>query len=135
MKIQTHKPKVRGSNPLLATKKIKELEENSDPLFILPKKAVPNLIPNLAQYIQVLCRSCRLLDGFDARSQAAASGATGSKEATVKLIALIHAGIRHVINLMEPDERDFSGHRFVPYDDVMVSIAAKMDISVTFDHG
>jgi len=53
----------------------------------------------------------------------------------VKLIALIHAGIRHVINLMEPDERDFSWHRFVPYDDVMVTIAAKMDISVTFDHG
>jgi hypothetical protein len=41
MKIQTRKPKVRGSNPLLATKKIKELEENSDPLFILPKNAVP----------------------------------------------------------------------------------------------
>jgi predicted protein tyrosine phosphatase len=34
---------------------------------------------------------------------------------------------------MEPDERDFTGHRFVPYDDVMESIAAKMRIPVTFD--
>jgi protein-tyrosine phosphatase len=55
------------------------------------------------------------------------------KEATTKLTALINSGIRHVINLMEPDERDISGHRFVPYNEVMESIAAKMKISVTFD--
>ena len=60
-------------------------------------------------------------------------GSKDPKEATDKLTALINAGIRHVINLMEPDERDISGHRFVPYDDVMESIAAKMRISVTFD--
>ena len=43
----------------------------------------------------------------------------GSKdpwEATDKLTALINSGIRHVINLMEPDERDVTGLRFVPYD-------------------
>ena len=60
-------------------------------------------------------------------------GAKDPKEATTKLTALINSGIRHVINLMEPDERDISGHRFVPYDDLMESIAAKMRISVTFD--
>ena len=60
-------------------------------------------------------------------------GSKDPKEATAKLTALINAGIRHVINLMEPDERDLTGHRFVPYDDVMESIAAKMRISVTFD--
>ena len=60
-------------------------------------------------------------------------GAKDPKEATIKLTALINAGICHVINMMEPDERDISGHRFVPYDDMMESIAAKMGISVTFD--
>jgi protein tyrosine phosphatase len=60
-------------------------------------------------------------------------GSKDPKEATTKLTALINAGIRHVINLMEPDELDFTGHRFVPYADLMESIAAKMRISVTFD--
>jgi protein tyrosine phosphatase len=60
-------------------------------------------------------------------------GAKDIREATAKLTALIYSGIRHVINLMEPDERETSGHRFVPYDEVMESIAAKMKISVTFD--
>jgi hypothetical protein len=60
-------------------------------------------------------------------------GAKDPKEANDKLTALINAGICHVINMMEPDERDISGHRFVPYDDMMESIAAKMGISVTFD--
>ena len=60
-------------------------------------------------------------------------GSKDPKEATAKLTALINAGIRHVINLTKPDERDFTGHRFVPYDDMMGSIAAKMKILVTFD--
>jgi hypothetical protein len=60
-------------------------------------------------------------------------GAKDPKEAAAKLTALINSGIRHVINLMEPDERDFTGQRFIPYDDMMKSIAAKMRISVTFD--
>ena len=60
-------------------------------------------------------------------------GSKDPKEAAAKLTALIDAGIRHVINLMEPDERDLAGHRFVPYEDVMESIASKMQISVTFD--
>jgi hypothetical protein len=60
-------------------------------------------------------------------------GAQNPKEAAVKLTALINCGIRHVINLMEPDETDRSGHRFVPYADSMQSLASKMGISVTFD--
>jgi protein-tyrosine phosphatase len=40
--------------------------------------------------------------------------------------------MRHIVNLMEPDERDFTRHRFVPYDEMMESIAAKMKILVTF---
>jgi len=60
-------------------------------------------------------------------------GAKDPKEATTKLTALINSGIRHVIKLMGPDETDHSGHRFVPYADLMESIAAKMGISVTFD--
>jgi predicted protein tyrosine phosphatase len=60
-------------------------------------------------------------------------GSKDPKEATGKLAALINAGIRHVINLMESDERDFTGQRFVPYADLMESIAVKMGISVTID--
>jgi len=60
-------------------------------------------------------------------------GSKDPKEAATKLTALINSGIRHVINLMEPDERDFTGHLFVPYADIMESIAAKMGVSVTFD--
>lgn len=60
-------------------------------------------------------------------------GSKDSKEASAKLTALINAGIRHVINLMEPDETDHLGDRFVPYTDMMESIAAKMGFSVTFD--
>ena len=60
-------------------------------------------------------------------------GAKDPKEATAKLTGLINSGIRHVINLMEPDERDSSGHRFVSYADLMESIAARMKVSVTFD--
>ena len=60
-------------------------------------------------------------------------GSKEPKEATTKLTALINAGILHFIILMEFDEIDRTGHRFVPYDEVMESIAAKMGISVTFD--
>jgi hypothetical protein len=60
-------------------------------------------------------------------------GAKDPKEAATKLTALINSGIRHVINLMEPDERDLTGHRFFPYDEVMESIAKRMKVSVTFD--
>jgi protein tyrosine phosphatase len=60
-------------------------------------------------------------------------GDKNPKEATAKPTALINSGIRHVISLMEPDETDSSLHRFVPYADLMKSIAARMKVSVTFD--
>ena len=50
-----------------------------------------------------------------------------------KLSRLIDAGIRHVINLMEADERDHRGFRFEPYEDRMEDLASKRKISVTFD--
>jgi hypothetical protein len=61
-------------------------------------------------------------------------GSKDPKQATARLTALINTGTRHVINLMEPDERDTSGQRFIPYEDVMESIAAKMGLTITFDH-
>jgi hypothetical protein len=60
-------------------------------------------------------------------------GAKDPREASAKLTALINAGIRHVIDLMEPFETDHSGHRFAPYADAMGQIAAKTGVSVTFD--
>jgi hypothetical protein len=45
----------------------------------------------------------KLLAGFYA-------GAKDGKEATTKLTALINSGIRHFINLMEPEERDKTGN-------------------------
>ena len=60
-------------------------------------------------------------------------GAKDPKEATEKLTALLHAGIRHFINLMEPDERDRTGQLFVPYENLLESIASKNGIPLTFD--
>ncbi|UCD87142.1 MAG: dual specificity protein phosphatase family protein [Desulfobacterales bacterium] len=60
----------------------------------------------------------------------------GSKyrdEADQKLTALLGCGIRHVVNLMEPDERDWNGLPFVPYEDQLESIAGSMGHTVTFD--
>jgi hypothetical protein len=60
-------------------------------------------------------------------------GAKTPEEAAAKLTALIKSGIRHVINPMQPDETDLSGHRLVPYADLMAPIALKLRVSVTFD--
>jgi protein tyrosine phosphatase len=53
--------------------------------------------------------------------------------AEMKLTGLIHSGIRHVISLMESDERDHSGQSFSSYEDQMESLAKKMKFTVTFD--
>ena len=42
-----------------------------------------------------------------------------------------HTSATYIINLMEPDERDRTGHRFDPYDDTMESIASKVRLSAT----
>jgi hypothetical protein len=60
-------------------------------------------------------------------------GAKEPKEAEAKITALLNAGIRYVINLMEPDETDITGQPFVPYEDLLESLAAKRRVSVTLD--
>lgn len=60
-------------------------------------------------------------------------GAKDPKQATAKLTALLNSGIRHFINLMEPDERDRTGQRFIPYTDLLEFIAEKMGVPVTFE--
>ena len=49
------------------------------------------------------------------------------------LKGLIHAGIRHVISLIQPQEYMRPDEPFAPYVDHMESIAQKLKVSVTFD--
>ncbi len=49
------------------------------------------------------------------------------------LKALLDHGIRYVINLMEADEKDWTGKPFEPYEDQMGSIAASMNHTVTLE--
>jgi hypothetical protein len=60
-------------------------------------------------------------------------GSKDQDEAHQKLRALLNHGIRHVINLIEPDERDWRGTPFIPYEDQMESIASSMGHRVTLD--
>jgi protein tyrosine phosphatase (PTP) superfamily phosphohydrolase (DUF442 family) len=65
-----------------------------------------------------------------------AGGYPGSEdpiEEERNLKALIQAGIRHVISLLEPQEYSRPDDPFPPYVDQMESIAKKLKISVTFD--
>ena len=60
----------------------------------------------------------------------------GSKDPIVEvknLKAIIQAGIRHVISLMEPQEYGRSDDPFPPYVDHLETISGTMKISVTFD--
>jgi hypothetical protein len=59
-------------------------------------------------------------------------GGSNEKEAYQKLKGLLDHGIRHVVNLMEPEERDHSGNLFVPYEPVMKTIAAAVGRDVSF---
>ena len=67
--------------------------------------------------------SCRLLAG-------AFPGARDNGEAAEKLRSLFDAGIRCIVNLMEPDERDHSGALFFDYAPVFERIAAERGASV-----
>ena len=49
-------------------------------------------------------------------------GSSSEDRADKKLRALLEHGIRHVISLMEPDEKDWSGKSFVSYEARMTSI-------------
>ncbi len=60
-------------------------------------------------------------------------GSANKEEACSKLKVLLDHGIRHVINLMEPDELNWSGKPFVSYEEQMASIAESMGHTVTFE--
>ncbi len=49
------------------------------------------------------------------------------------MAGLIDAGIRHVINLMEEDERDHDGDLFTPYQDRFRQIASARHIDVQWE--
>ena len=58
-------------------------------------------------------------------------GAKNQEEARQKLENLYHAGIRHIINLMEPDETDHSGHPFHSYEGVLKEIARQQGSDIS----
>jgi len=49
-------------------------------------------------------------------------GVKEPSEAQKKIKSLYDAGIRHVINLMEPDEPDHSGKPFMPYENILTDL-------------
>jgi len=57
-------------------------------------------------------------------------GAKDKGEAVDKLRSLFDVGIRCIVNLMEPDERDHSGAHFVDYAPLFERIAAERGASV-----
>ena len=59
-------------------------------------------------------------------------GAKDPGEARQKLERLYDAGIRHVINLMEPDEVDHDGNPFDSYKHALTEIAGKQDGRISF---
>ena len=60
-------------------------------------------------------------------------GSEDSSQTRRQLKGLVDSGIRHVVNLMEPGERNRFGHLFVPYEDQIQSIAANTQCSLSFD--
>lgn len=59
-------------------------------------------------------------------------GSAIKEEAHNKLKSLVDHGIHHVINLMEPDELNWSGKPFVSYEEQILSIAESRGHMVTF---
>ena len=60
-------------------------------------------------------------------------GSENTQQAQRQLKGLLADGIRHVINLMVSDELNRYGRLFVPYENLMTSIAATMGVEVGFD--
>jgi len=60
-------------------------------------------------------------------------GANNEDQSKVKLQGLLDAGIRHVINLMEPNEADWDGKSFVSYENQMTGLADTMGVDVGFN--
>ncbi len=53
-----------------------------------------------------------------------------SNETLAKITGLVECGIRFVVSLMEEDERNFSGERFEPYEDVLARAASALGVEV-----
>jgi protein-tyrosine phosphatase len=60
-------------------------------------------------------------------------GSENDQQAHRQLQGLLTHGIRQVINLMEASEFNWYGRMFVPYENLMTSIAASMGVDVGFD--
>ncbi len=60
-------------------------------------------------------------------------GSDNKDDAHQKLKGLLDHGIRHVINLMEENEKDHSGNPFFPYKEQMATISESMACTVSFD--
>lgn len=60
-------------------------------------------------------------------------GADDEEQAREKLQGLLDAGIRHVISLMEPNEANWDGTPFVPYENQMTALADTMGVTVGFN--
>jgi len=61
-------------------------------------------------------------------------GSRDSVTARTKLKNLLEHGIRHFINLMERDEDNFQGEKFVPYEDQLQNMANEMNIPIGYEH-
>ncbi len=61
-------------------------------------------------------------------------GSRDSATAQVKLKNLLEHGIRHFVNLMEKDEDNFQGEKFVAYEDRLQTMANEMGISIELVH-
>ncbi len=57
-------------------------------------------------------------------------GADHPEKAKKKLSALLSSGIRRVINLMQPDETDYTGYGFGNYEELLKDLAEKMNVAV-----
>ena len=60
-------------------------------------------------------------------------GAEDRVQAHRQLKGLVDCGIRHVINLMESNEFNRVGRPFIPYEDMMQSIAEDAGCSISFE--
>ena len=61
-------------------------------------------------------------------------GSRDSATAQAKLRNLLGHGIRHIVNLMERDEDNFQGEKFVPYEDRLQTLANEMDTPIELVH-
>ncbi len=61
-------------------------------------------------------------------------GSRNPATAQNKLRKLLEHGVRHVVNLMEDNERNFKGERFVPYEAQLRELADGMSIDIELAH-